>query len=90
MDNVDKFLIVTNPLSWVYFLYLLVVDFITLVWVKSGINDWWFILVKARKLSKKEKNAIANNLEQLEPKKVWLKRKAFEYCIREFKTYEEI
>ena len=89
MDKIDRFLIVTNPLSWVYFLYLLLTDGVGFLWVKSGLNDWWFILFKSRNLNKKEKNVIADNLKNLEPKKFWLKRKAFEYCIREFKTYED-
>lgn len=81
IDNkLEKFLFLTNPLTWifmiVYFLWFLGSKFLDL----TGLYDWYFVLFKMNKQSSKHKKMILKVYQNKQTKFFWLKRKAWGYA----------
>ena len=63
----DKFFVFTNPLYWVYMLFLFIVLPLE-VFVWGEIREWWFILVKVRHMPRENLANFEGKLSRIKYK----------------------
>lgn len=82
--DTEQIFVLTNPIFWLWAIVLFIIYFIQKFLEVTGIYDWYYVLFKFDKMSKKVNRTMIHIFNN-RPKMFWLKRKAWELAEKKFK-----
>jgi hypothetical protein len=86
----EKIFVLTSPLFWLWVVIFLINEVIKKTLDITGIYDWYYVLFKFNKLSKRGKGEMVFLMEKRLIKLFWLKRKAWSYVVTKIKEENAI
>jgi hypothetical protein len=78
----EQIFVLTNPIFWIWALIIFAKELIKKALDLTGIYDWYYVLFRSKRLSKRGKNEMVFLMGKRAIKLFWLKRKAWEYATR--------
>lgn len=78
----EQIFVLTNPLFWIWALLIFVIHLIKKALDLIGIYDWYYVLFRFNRMSKRGKKEMVFLMDKRAIKLFWLKRKAWEYATK--------
>ena len=82
----NDFFMYTNPLTWVYFIILILWFFLQEFLAVSGIADWYFCLFQMNSMEEQFKEDFIKSVENKDFKFFWFKEQAWLHIVKKLKN----
>ena len=80
--RLEMFLIISNPIAWVFYLFAFIFSALHYLGEKIGVNDWLFVWFQLEKLSPQEKRLFLKR-QKLRTKKFFIiKQMAWDRAVK--------
>jgi len=78
----EQIFVLTNPFFWIWAIIVLILHLIKKALDVTGIYDWYYVLFRFKRMSKRSKDEMVFLMDKRAIKLLWLKRKAWEYATK--------